>query len=48
MAFSMIVLAVICLLLSLLLLPAVREAVLTPAVNVLMHGGEYETMILGK
>ena len=48
MAFSMIVLAIVCLVLSLLLLPAVREAVLTPAVNVLMHGGEYETMILGK
>jgi multicomponent Na+:H+ antiporter subunit D len=47
MRFSMIVMALLCLLLSLLIFPGIREAVLMPAVESLMKTGEYGIEILG-
>lgn len=47
MIFSMIVLSVICLLLSLLALPAIRDAVLTPAINILTDPLKYSSQIIG-
>lgn len=47
MIFSMITLSIICLLLSLLALPAVREAILTPAVDILMDPVKYSSKIIG-
>jgi multicomponent Na+:H+ antiporter subunit D len=47
MAFSMIVLAVICLLLSCLVIPTVREAILNPAVSVLTDPVRYSNFITG-
>jgi multicomponent Na+:H+ antiporter subunit D len=47
MIFSMVILSVICLLLSLLALPSVREAVLTPAIDILMDPLKYSTQIIG-
>jgi multicomponent Na+:H+ antiporter subunit D len=48
MVFSMITLSILCLLLSLLVIPAVRETVLTPAVDILMDPVKYSTIILGQ
>lgn len=48
MVFSMIVLSIFCVLLSLLVIPSVREAVLTPAVNILTDPLKYSTFILGQ
>jgi len=48
MIFSMIVLSVICLILSLLVIPGVREAILTPAVNILTDPLKYATTIIGQ
>ncbi len=47
MSFSMIVMALLCLVLSLLILPGIRESVLMPAVDSLMKMGNYGTEILG-
>jgi multicomponent Na+:H+ antiporter subunit D len=47
MCFSMIFMAVLCIVLSLLIVPSVREIILTPAVNALMDAGNYTTAILG-
>lgn len=47
MCFSMIVLAVLCLVLSVLIVPSVRDIVLTPAVNVLLDSTVYSTTVLG-
>ena len=47
MIFSMIVLSVACLLLSLLALPVVRDAVLTPAINILTDPLKYSSQIIG-
>jgi multicomponent Na+:H+ antiporter subunit D len=47
MVFSMITLSITCLLLSLLIFPGIREAVLTPAVNILTDPLKYSTSILG-
>jgi multicomponent Na+:H+ antiporter subunit D len=47
MCFSMVFLAVLCLALSMLIVPSVRDIVLTPAVDVLIEAGEYTTSILG-
>lgn len=47
MLFSMIVLAVVCLLLSSLALPAIRDAVLAPATDVLIDQMKYSTLITG-
>lgn len=48
MQFSMIILAVICLLLSLLAIPAVRDVVLSPAVHILTDPLKYSTTILSQ
>jgi multicomponent Na+:H+ antiporter subunit D len=48
MVFSMIVLSIVCLLLSLLIFPDIREAVLTPAIDVLTDPLKYSTSILGQ
>jgi multicomponent Na+:H+ antiporter subunit D len=47
MSFSMIFLAVLCLALSLLAIPAVNETILSPAINVLIQAEIYSTTILG-
>lgn len=47
MVFSMVTLSLLCILLSLIALPQVREAVLTPAVNILMNSQMYTLPILG-
>lgn len=47
MAFSMVFLAVLCLALSALILPGIREAVLTPSVNTLMNATDYALQVLG-
>jgi len=47
MQFSMVVLAVLCIVLSLLIIPGVREVIITPAVNVLMDTSNYARAILG-
>jgi multicomponent Na+:H+ antiporter subunit D len=47
MVFSMIVLGVICLLLSLLAIPVIRDAFLTPVTNILMDPSRYSTYIIG-
>jgi len=47
MCFSMICMAILCLLLSLLIVPSIREIVLTPAVAVLMNTGKYSSAVLG-
>jgi multicomponent Na+:H+ antiporter subunit D len=48
MVFSMVVLSVICLLLSLLVIPDIRDAILTPSIDVLSDPLKYSTSILGK
>ncbi len=47
MIFSMTVLAFLCLALSLLAFPGVREAILSPAVNILMQSEIYSLQIIG-
>ena len=47
MLFSMIVLSIICLLLSLLALPGVRETILIPATDILMDPSKYPSQITG-
>jgi multicomponent Na+:H+ antiporter subunit D len=46
MLFSMIVLSIICLLLSLLVIPEIRETILTPAIHILTDPVKYSTLIL--
>jgi multicomponent Na+:H+ antiporter subunit D len=48
MAFSMVVLSIICVLLSLLVIPDVRHAILTPAVNILTDHLKYTSTIIGQ
>jgi multicomponent Na+:H+ antiporter subunit D len=48
MAFSMIILSIICVLLSLLAIPDVRHAILTPAVNILTDHLKYTSTIIGQ
>lgn len=48
MLLSMVTLGMICLLLSLLAIPSVREAVLTPAVDILTDPLKYTSAIIGK
>jgi multicomponent Na+:H+ antiporter subunit D len=48
MVFSMIVLSIICLALSLLVIPEIREAVLTPAINILTDPLKYSSTIIGQ
>lgn len=47
MLLSMITLAVICLLLSLLALPGIRDSVLTPATDILIDQMKYSSQITG-
>jgi multicomponent Na+:H+ antiporter subunit D len=44
---SMVILSIFCVLLSLLALPSIRNAVLTPAINILIDSAKYSTTILG-
>ena len=46
MLFSMVVLSIICVLLSLLVIPEIREAILTPAIHILTDPIKYSTSIL--
>jgi multicomponent Na+:H+ antiporter subunit D len=48
MIFSMVVLSILCVFLSLLAIPAVRDVFLTPAINILTDTLKYSTSILGK
>jgi multicomponent Na+:H+ antiporter subunit D len=48
MLFSMVVLSIICVLLSLLAIPDIRETILTPAVNILTDHLKYTTLIIGQ
>ena len=47
MLFSMIVLGIICLLLSMMALPGIRETILTPATDILMDPSKYPSQITG-
>jgi multicomponent Na+:H+ antiporter subunit D len=47
MLLSMIILAVVCLLLSIIVLPGVRETVITPATDILMDQMKYSSQIIG-
>ena len=46
MGFSMVVLSIICVLLSLLVIPEIRDAIITPAINILTDPLKYSTSIL--
>ncbi len=47
MLFSMIVLGIVCLLLSMLVFPGIREMILTPATDILMDPSKYSSQITG-
>jgi multicomponent Na+:H+ antiporter subunit D len=47
MKFSMVVLSIICLLLSLLVIPGIRDAILTPAIDILTDPSKYSSVIIG-
>ena len=47
MLFSMITLAILCFLLSLLAFPSLRESILQPAVDILMNADTYRSKIIG-
>jgi len=47
MVFSMVILSIVCLLLSLLIFPGIRETVLTPAIDILTDPLKYSNSILG-
>jgi multicomponent Na+:H+ antiporter subunit D len=48
MVFSMVVLSIVCVVLSLLVIPEIRNAVLTPAIEILTNPVKYSTLILGQ
>jgi multicomponent Na+:H+ antiporter subunit D len=48
MVFSMVILSIICLILSLLIVPEIREAILTPAINILTDPFKYSSTITGQ
>ena len=48
MVFSMIVLSLICILLSLLVIPGFRDAILTPAIDILSDPVKYSSTIIGQ
>lgn len=48
MIFSMVTLGIICLVLSLLVIPGIREAILTPAINILTDPLKYSSIIIGQ
>jgi multicomponent Na+:H+ antiporter subunit D len=47
MVFSMVIMSILCVLLSLLAFPEIREAVLKPAIDILMDPGKYASQITG-
>jgi multicomponent Na+:H+ antiporter subunit D len=47
MVFSMVILSILCVMLSLLAFPEIREAVLKPAIDILMDPGKYSLQITG-
>ena len=47
MLFSMILLSIICLFLSILIFPGIREMILTPAVDILMDPSKYSSQLTG-
>jgi len=47
MLFSMIILSIVCLLLSILVFPGIRELILTPAIDILMDPSKYSSQIIG-
>ena len=47
MVFSMVILSIFCVLLSLLAFPQIRDAVLTPAINILVDTVKYSSQIIG-
>ena len=47
MVFSMVIMSILCVLLSLLVIPEIREAILSPAINILMDPGKYSSQIIG-
>jgi multicomponent Na+:H+ antiporter subunit D len=48
MVFSMVVLSIVCLILSLLVIPHFRDVLLAPAINILTDPSKYSTSILGQ
>lgn len=48
MVFSMVVLSIICVLLSLLVIPEIRDAILTPAIDILTDPLKYSSSIIGQ
>jgi multicomponent Na+:H+ antiporter subunit D len=48
MVFSMIVLSLVCILLSLLVIPDIRDTILTPAVDILSDPTKYSSIIIGQ
>jgi multicomponent Na+:H+ antiporter subunit D len=48
MVFSMVILSILCILLSLLAFPQIREAVLSPAIDILMDPSKYSSTIIGQ
>ncbi len=48
MVFSMVVLSIICVVLSLLVIPDIRDAILTPAINILTDPLKYSSIIIGQ
>jgi multicomponent Na+:H+ antiporter subunit D len=48
MVFSMIVLSILCLILGLLIIPEIREVILTPAVHILTDPLKYSSVIIGQ
>jgi multicomponent Na+:H+ antiporter subunit D len=47
MVFSMVILSLLCVILSLLAFPGIRDAVLAPAINILIDPGKYSSIIIG-
>ena len=47
MVFSMVLMSLLCIILSLLAFPGIRDAVLTPAINILTDPLKYSSIILG-
>ncbi|MCU0461608.1 MAG: hypothetical protein MUF36_06295 [Bacteroidales bacterium] len=47
MIFSMVIMSILCVLLSLLVIPGIRELVLTPAIDILMDPSKYSSIITG-
>jgi hypothetical protein len=47
MIFSMVIMSLLCIILSLLAFPGIRDAVLTPAINILTDPLKYSSFILG-